>query len=87
MKVVLVIAVLAVVCVILFVTGLFSPSKSRRMQSRTEGLARKGQDKGEHTAGRMGDMVSSTLKKSRKAAGRSAEKGRELHDRFGGQDR
>ena len=87
MKVVLLVTLVGVICVALFVTGLLSPSRSRRLQSRTDSVAGRVQDKGERKAGRMGDMFGSALRKSRKATGRSAEKGRELHERLGPEDR
>ena len=83
MKLVLLFAVVAIICVALFLTGVFSPRRSRKMQRTTDELAAKGESKGERKAGKMGDMARHAVAKSRKAADRSASKGREVNRRVG----
>ncbi len=75
------IVVLGVVCLVLFVTGVFSPSKSKRMQNKVDSLARKGEKKGDDKGGKFGDAMQDALKKSRKAADASARAGRRVHEK------
>ncbi|MDQ4148901.1 MAG: hypothetical protein M3164_02745 [Actinomycetota bacterium] len=81
MKLLILAFVVALVCVVLFVAGFLSPPRSRRMQKKADGLSRKAEGKGEEKAGRFGNAAGSAFKRSRHAADRSAEKGRQLHDR------
>lgn len=83
MKLVLLFALVAIVCVALFLTGVVSPRRSRDMQRATDELAVKGESKGKRKGGKMGDMARHALVKSRHAADRSAKKGREVHRRAG----
>ena len=83
MKLVLLFAVVAVICVALFLTGVVSPRRSRNMQRATDELAAKGESKGKQKGGKMGDVVRHALVKSRHAADRSASKGREINRRVG----
>ena len=82
MKALAVVAILAVVCIVLFVTGVISPRASRRMERKVDGIGRKGQSKGEAKAGKPGDATAKMLKGARHAAATSADKGRRLHDRL-----
>ena len=82
-KLILLFAVVAVVCLALFLTGVGSPRRSRNMQQATDELAAKGEAKGEQKGGKMGDVARHALVKSRRAADRSASKGREVNRRVG----
>lgn len=83
MKLLVLFVVIGVVCVVLFVVGLFSPAKSKRMQQSTDGFSEEMEKKGSDKAGRLGDMMHKAMKKSRHAADQSAEKGREIHHHIG----
>ena len=82
MKVLLLVAVLVIVCVVLFVVGVISPRRSRRMQRSVDRASRKGEDKSDRNAGRLGDANRKMLEKMRHAADASAEGGRKVHDRL-----
>ena len=82
MKVLILIALLAVVCVILFVTGVFSPKRSRRLERSVDRFADKGTTKGDRNAGRFGDASKGMVKRMRRAADASAKAGRDVHDRM-----
>ena len=82
MKVLVLVFVVAVVCVLLFVVGVVAPARSRRMQRSVDRLSRKGEDTSGRNAGRLGDANRKMLEKMRHAADASAEKGREVHERF-----
>lgn len=69
-------------CAVLFVVAVVSPGASRTLQGVLHRMTRKGQEKGERRAGRMGDWVSNSLKKLRRAGDKSAEAGREVHDKL-----
>lgn len=81
MKALLVIVVLLLVCVVLFVLGVFSPSKSRRMERWVDKLSKKGENKGDKNAGRVGDMTSVALEKARSAADASGRGGRQVNQK------
>jgi hypothetical protein len=80
MKILLLAVIAAVVCVVLFVTGVLLPARSRRMQGHVDRLTSKGEQKGKRRAGRLGDLTGEALARMRRAADKSAEKGREIHD-------
>ena len=80
MKTLLLMAIGLVVCLVLFVTGIFLPARSHRMQREVDGLTRKGEQKSKRRAGRFGDLTGSALARMRRAANKSARKGRELRD-------
>jgi hypothetical protein len=82
MKALLLLGVLAVVCVVLFVVGVFSPRRSRRMQEGVDRLTRTGERKSDQKAGRFGDATERGLRLMRKAADRSARKGRDAHQKL-----
>ena len=82
MKAAVLLVVVAVVCVVLFVTGVFSPRASRRLQTKSSGLAQKGENRSEKRAGKLGDVASKSLRKARHATDRSADKGREVHKKI-----
>lgn len=82
MKLLVLFLVVGVVCAVLFVTGVFSPRCSRRMQRATDKSARKAEREGGRRAGKFGNMAARAFRKSRKAADASASKGREVHRRI-----
>ena len=84
MKALLLVVILAIVCVVLFIAGVISPRRSRRMQDGVDRLSLRGEDKSDRRAGRFGDVTRKSLEKMRGGADASAEKGREVHDRFAG---
>lgn len=71
--------VVVVLCIVLFFAGVFRPGRSKRMQSVVDRLSMKGEEKSDRRAGPFGDATESSLKTARKAADKSAEKGRETH--------
>lgn len=82
MKALVLALVLVVVCVVLFIAGAVSPSRSRRMQDAVDRVSLNGEEKGDRRAGKLGDATETALRKSRAAADASAHKGRKLHDRI-----
>lgn len=84
MKVAVLIVVAALVCIVLFISGVVSPDASRRLQRKSGGLARKGEERGARKAGKIGDMANRSLRKVRHTADRSAEEGREINERMRG---
>ena len=79
MRILLVLIVL--VCVVLFLAGVFAPERSKKMQSWVAQKLRKGERKGDENAGKLGDVTNTMLEKSRKATDKSAEGGRAVHDK------
>lgn len=82
MKLLVLFLVVGVVCAVLFVAGVFSPPRSRRMQRATDKSARKAEREGSRRAGRFGNLAARAFRKSRKAADRSASAGRKVHRRI-----
>jgi hypothetical protein len=80
---ILVVAGIAVVlCIVLFVTGVIRPGKSRRMQDGVDRASTKAEEKSDRRAGPFGDVTGSSLRAARKTADKSAEVGREAHDKL-----
>jgi hypothetical protein len=79
MKTIFLIVLLGAVCVALFLAGVFFPARSRRMQRGVDRLSRKGERKSEGKAGRFGNLTRSGLRLMRRAADKSAERGRDVH--------
>lgn len=86
MKALLLAVILLVVCIVLFLAGVISPSRSKKMQASVDDLSKKGERKGDENAGRLGDLTSAALEKSRDAADASALAGRGLHERITADD-
>jgi hypothetical protein len=80
MKLFLVVVIVVVVCVVLFVAGVFFPARSRRMQREVDHVSEKGEEAVDHKPGRLRHATSSALHLIQRAADKSAEKGRDLHD-------
>ena len=57
----------AVLCLVLFLAGVISPSGSRRWQRTTSKWFRKVERKGDESAGRAGDMTSDAFRITRQA--------------------
>jgi hypothetical protein len=79
-KILLLVVIVVVVCVVLFVAGVFFPSRSRRMQREVDHVSEVGEEAAERKPGFFRHLTSSALHLMQRAADRSAEKGRELHD-------
>jgi hypothetical protein len=79
MKTLLLVVVVALVCVVLFVVGVFLPARSRRMQEGVDRLSRTGERKSEEKAGPFRGLTRSGFRLLRGAADKSAEQGREIH--------
>ena len=82
MKALALVVVLLLVCIVLFVVGVFSPRRSLRMQSRVDDLSKKGEGKSDENAGRLGDLSRDGLEKARGAADASARAGRRVNERM-----
>jgi len=65
-------------CVVLFVAGAVTPRRSRRLQRWYDRLLRRGERKGDRSAGKLGDLTEGALKRSRRAGDASAGSGRKL---------
>jgi hypothetical protein len=77
MKILLLVAAAVLICAILFLAGVFFPRRSRQLQGDVDRVTRKGEEKADRKGGRLGSMTRSALDLVRKAANRSAEKGRQ----------
>ena len=84
MKIVLLAIALLVLCIVLFVLGVFSPERSRRAQYAVDDLSRKAEDKGAESGGRLGDMTRDALEAARGAADASARAGRRVNEKVTG---
>ena len=76
-----------VIFVLLFVAGILVPRASRRMHGGFGRLVRRGEEKTEESAGKVGDATNSTLGAVRRGADSSAEAGREVRDQLEGPPR
>ncbi len=74
--------VVVVVCVVLFVTGVFRPGRSRRMQDGVARASMKGEEKSDRRGGPFGKATESSLRVARKTTDKSAEAGRDAHDKL-----
>jgi hypothetical protein len=68
----------ALLCVVLFLAGLIAPRRSRRLQERIDRLLRRGEDKANRNAGKVGDAQAKSLNVVRRAGDKSADAGRSL---------
>jgi len=82
MKAALLVVVVLVVCIVLFIVGVFAPRRSRRMQQAVDRFSKKGEGKGDRNAGKLGDLTRDALEKSRAAADRSARAGRRVNEKL-----
>jgi hypothetical protein len=67
-----------VACIVLFFAGLLAPARSRRLQQRFARLVRRGEQKSDRNAGKLGDATERSLRTGRRMGDRSAEAGRSL---------
>jgi hypothetical protein len=84
MKGLVIVVALLIVCIVLFLVGLFSPRRSRRLQGAVDDISRKGEGKSDERAGRLGDVTRDALEKARGAADASARAGRRVNKRVRG---
>ena len=82
MKALLLVVILLIVCIVLFIAGVSAPQRSKKMQSKVDKLAKKGENTGDRNAGKLGDITSTALEKSRAAADASARAGREVNEKI-----
>ncbi len=73
--------VLLLICIVLFTVGVFSPSRSKKMQGQVDQLAKRGERKTDQKAGAVGDATRAALERSRKAADASGRAGRRVHEK------
>ena len=71
--------------VVFFVAGLLSPKWSRRLQEKLKPMFRKAEEKGDDSAGRVGDWTGKAVEKTREVGDKSAEQGRKVHYKVSGQ--
>ena len=74
--------VVLVVCLVLFLAGVIRPGRSRKMQDGVDKTSAKAEEKSDRGAGLFGDMTESSLRAARKTADKSAEAGRDAHDKL-----
>jgi hypothetical protein len=74
--------VVLAVCLVLFLTGVVRPGRSRSMQDGVDRASAEGEQKSDQSGGVFGDVTESSLRAGRKAADKSAEAGREAHDKL-----
>lgn len=83
MKLLLVVVVVgAIGCVVLFLVGVFSPERQKKLQRKAQGLARRAENKTDSSAGRLGDLTRDAIKRARRVGTHSARAGRSLHARI-----
>ena len=80
MRILLVLLVLF--CIVIFVVGVFSPRRSRKVQRWYDRLLRKGERKGDRKAGKLGDMTEASIRGARKAGDASARAGRKTGEKL-----
>jgi hypothetical protein len=71
-------------CIVLFFAGLIAPRRSRRLQRWYDRVLRRGERKGDESAGKLGDLTEQSLKAGRRAGDKSAEAGRTLRRKLPG---
>ena len=67
---------------VLFVISAVAPRKSKRLQGWIDERLERGQVKGDRSAGRLGNWTAKTLDFTQRAADKTSETGRRLHDRL-----
>ena len=70
--------------IVLFVISLVAPRKSKRLQAWIDERLERGQEKGDRSAGRVGNWTAKTLDFTQRAADKTSQAGRRLHDRLSG---
>ncbi len=74
--------IVLVICLVLFVTGVVRPGRARKMQDGVDRASAKAEEKSDRGGGPFGDATESGLRAARKTADKSAEAGRETHDKL-----
>ncbi len=69
---------------LLFVISAVAPRKSKRLQGWIDERLERGQQKGDRSAGRVGNWTAKTLSFTQRAADKTSQAGRRLHDRLTG---
>ncbi len=75
-------ALVVVFALLLFLVGLVAPRRSKRLQRRLDRKLRRGEDKGDRRAGKLGDWTETAIRWARKISDRSAEWGRKLRQKL-----
>lgn len=70
--------------VVLFVVSVIAPRKSKRLQGWIDERLERGQDKGDRSAGRLGNVTAKTLALTQAAADKTSRAGRALRERLPG---
>ena len=70
--------------VLLFVTSVVAPRKSKRLQGWIDERLEGGQEKGDRSGGRIGNWTAKTLDLTQRAADKASRAGRRLRDRLSG---
>ena len=70
--------------ILLFVISVAAPRKSKRLQGWIDERLERGQEKGDRSAGRVGNWTAKTLDFTQRAADKTSQAGRRLHDRLSG---
>ncbi|HEX2090474.1 MAG TPA: hypothetical protein VHI54_11205 [Actinomycetota bacterium] len=74
--------IVVVVCLVLFLTGVVRPGRSRKLQDGVDRASAKAEEKSDQGAGLFGDATESSLRAARRTADKSAEAGREAHNKL-----
>lgn len=80
----LLVPVILLSLVVLFVISVFAPRKSRRLQGWIDDRLERGQEKGDRSAGRVGNWTAKMLALTQRAADKTSQAGRSLRDRLPG---
>ena len=70
--------------VVLFVISVVAPRKSKRLQGWIDERLERGQEKGDRSAGRIGNWTAKTLDFTQRAADKTSQAGRRLRNRLSG---
>ncbi|MBA3430391.1 MAG: hypothetical protein H0U16_02775 [Actinobacteria bacterium] len=71
-----------ILCIVLFIAGLISPSRSHVWQRLSGRWFRKAEDQSDESGGRVGDMARDAFRLTRRATEKSADSGREIHEKL-----
>lgn len=82
MKALLPLLILFVVCMVLFIMGVFWPRRSKRMQQAYGDVSKKAEEKSNNSGGRVGDIAGDALEKGRHAAEGSGRAGRRVNNKL-----
>ncbi len=68
--------------VLLLVIGVVAPRKSKRLQSWIDERLKRGQEKSDRSAGRIGNWTAKTLAFTQRATDSTSQAGRKIRDRL-----